>query len=216
MNSQPTRKELSHDRIVEAAARAIRQHGYAGVGVADVMKDAGLTHGGFYAHLASRDALLVEAIERAGRGSSSFIGHRIEALREAGASPFRALVESYLDDRLLKALDADPAEVVGFRYRGNGWPGFATAVLRDGTERKMSYHDSWGKVLSKHVQHRCKICADGTGIAADIIVLSVYAAAAARGGRFMAAGPLAVWRERVSGGALILVGGALSLVKRAA
>jgi coenzyme F420 hydrogenase subunit beta len=33
----------------------------------------------------------------------------------------------------------------------------------------MSYHDSWGKILSKHVQHRCKICADGTGTAADIV-----------------------------------------------
>lgn len=106
MNSTPTRKDLSHDRIVDAAARAIRRYGYAGVGVADVMKDAGLTHGGFYAHFASRDALLVEAIERAGHGSASLIGSRIDALREAGASPFRALVESYLDDRLLKALDA--------------------------------------------------------------------------------------------------------------
>ena len=45
--------------------------GYAGVGVADVMKEAGLTHGGFYAHFDSRDALLVEALERAGRESAS-------------------------------------------------------------------------------------------------------------------------------------------------
>jgi len=106
MDATPTRKELSHDRIVDAAARAIRRHGYAGVGVADVMKDAGLTHGGFYAHFASRDALLVEAIERAGRGSSSRIASRIDALQASGASPFRALVESYLDDGLLKAVEA--------------------------------------------------------------------------------------------------------------
>lgn len=52
-----------------------------------------------------------------------------------------------------------------------------------------------------------------TGILADIIVLSVYGAAAARGGRFMATGPLAVWRERLSGAALVVVGGALSLVR---
>ena len=55
-----------------------------------------------------------------------------------------------------------------------------------------------------------------TGIVADIIVLSAYAAVAARGGRFMARGPLAVWRERLSGATLVIVGGALSLVKRAA
>lgn len=55
-----------------------------------------------------------------------------------------------------------------------------------------------------------------TGITADIIVLSSYAAVAARGGKFMATGPLAVWRERISGATLVIVGGALSLVKRTA
>ena len=61
-----TRKEETHDRIVRAAARSIRRQGYAGVGVADVMKEAGLTHGGFYAHFGSRTALLAEATDRAG------------------------------------------------------------------------------------------------------------------------------------------------------
>src|SRR2546430_17174883 len=60
------RKEVTHDRIVEAAARAIRRSGYDGTGVADIMKDAGLTHGGFYAHFASREAMLAEAADRAG------------------------------------------------------------------------------------------------------------------------------------------------------
>ncbi len=55
-----------------------------------------------------------------------------------------------------------------------------------------------------------------TGIVADIIVLSTYAALAARGGKFMATGPLAVWRERISGATVVVVGGALSLVKRTA
>ena len=45
----PGRKEITHQRIVEAAARAIRRNGYAGAGVADIMQEAGLTHGGFYA-----------------------------------------------------------------------------------------------------------------------------------------------------------------------
>src|SRR3954467_9652441 len=56
-----TRKQETHERIVDVAARAIRRHGYVGVGVADLMKDAGLTHGGFYAHFDSRDALVIEA-----------------------------------------------------------------------------------------------------------------------------------------------------------
>jgi AcrR family transcriptional regulator len=62
----PTRKEETHDRIVAAASRAIRRSGYANTAVADVMKDAGLTHGGFYAHFESRDAMLAEAADRAG------------------------------------------------------------------------------------------------------------------------------------------------------
>src|SRR3954467_11622614 len=59
-------KEATHDRIVDAAARAIRRSGYDGTGVADIMKDAGLTHGGFYAHFPSREAILAEAAARAG------------------------------------------------------------------------------------------------------------------------------------------------------
>jgi AcrR family transcriptional regulator len=58
-------KEASHERIVAAAARAIRRSGYDGTGVADIMKEAGLTHGAFYAHFASREAMLAEAAERA-------------------------------------------------------------------------------------------------------------------------------------------------------
>jgi TetR/AcrR family transcriptional regulator, transcriptional repressor for nem operon len=62
----PSRKEVTHERIVDAAARAIRRSGYDGTAVADIMKDAGLTHGGFYAHFASREAMLAEAADRAG------------------------------------------------------------------------------------------------------------------------------------------------------
>jgi coenzyme F420 hydrogenase subunit beta len=75
---------------------------------------------------------------------------------------------------LLKALDAETGQVTGFRYRGMGWPGRATARLSDGSERSMSYHDSWGNILSRHVQHRCKICADSSGMAADIVCADAW------------------------------------------
>ncbi len=106
MNEPTDRKARSHERIVDAAARAIRQRGYAGVGVADVMKEAGLTHGGFYAHFPSRDALIVAALERAGRGSAESIRQRAERLTARGYSPFRVLVESYLHATLLSSPDA--------------------------------------------------------------------------------------------------------------
>src|SRR2546421_11550083 len=90
----PTRKEVTHDRIVEAAARAIRRSGYDGTGVSDIMKDAGLTHGGFYAHFASREAMLAEAADRAGRESVEMM-ERIAAIAPPKGA-LRAMMEAYL------------------------------------------------------------------------------------------------------------------------
>ena len=106
MPAQPTRREATHDRIVEVAARTLRRNGYAGVGVADVMKQAGLTHGGFYAHFESRDALLAEAIERAGRDSAATMAQRVDASRARGESALRAVVEGYLSDAHLSGAES--------------------------------------------------------------------------------------------------------------
>jgi AcrR family transcriptional regulator len=100
-----SRKQETHERIVDVAARAIRRHGYAGVGVADVMKEAGLTHGGFYAHFDSRDALLVEALERAGRESGEAVRRAVERGTAKGVSAFRAFVEGYLANEHLVSLE---------------------------------------------------------------------------------------------------------------
>jgi len=100
-----SRKQETHERILDVAARAIRRHGYAGVGVADVMKEAGLTHGGFYAHFESRDALLVEALERAGRESAERVARALERRTAKGVSPFRALVETYLAEEHLVSVE---------------------------------------------------------------------------------------------------------------
>lgn len=77
-------------------------------------------------------------------------------------------------EAVLTALGTSPKDVSAFRYRGNGWPGRATATLKDGSERSMTYHESWGGILSSRVQHRCKICADGTGTAADIVCADAW------------------------------------------
>jgi len=98
-------KEETHERIVQAAARAIRRHGYAGVGVADVMKEAGLTHGGFYAHFKSREELIVEALARAGSDSGANIARAAEARRARGVSAFRAFVDSYLSEAHLASME---------------------------------------------------------------------------------------------------------------
>jgi TetR/AcrR family transcriptional regulator, transcriptional repressor for nem operon len=89
-----SRKEISHQRILEAAARAIRRSGYTGTGVADIMKEAGLTHGGFYAHFESREAMLAEAADRAGAQSVATLERFVAQVPPKEA--FRALVTAYL------------------------------------------------------------------------------------------------------------------------
>lgn len=58
-------KERTREQIVETAARAFREEGVSGVGIGELMGRAGLTHGGFYAHFPSKDALVAEACGRA-------------------------------------------------------------------------------------------------------------------------------------------------------
>jgi TetR/AcrR family transcriptional repressor of nem operon len=58
-------KQETHARIVKKASVRLREKGAHGIGVADLMKEAGLTHGGFYAHFDSREALVIEAFAHA-------------------------------------------------------------------------------------------------------------------------------------------------------
>lgn len=99
------RKEETHQRIVDAAAHAIRRRGYAGVSVAEVMRSAGFTHGGFYAHFDSRDTLLVEALDCASRDIAVEAARLTCQRAGTGVSDFRCLVEAYLADQYLGALE---------------------------------------------------------------------------------------------------------------
>src|SRR5216110_3521471 len=96
-------KEATHDRIVEAAARAIRRSGYNGTGVADIMKNAGLTHGGFYAHFPSREAMLAEAADRAGAEAVA------ASARIAAAVPpqqaLQAMMRAYLSKEHIEGVE---------------------------------------------------------------------------------------------------------------
>ena len=98
-----SRKETTHERIVEVASRAIRRSGYSGTGVADIMKEAGLTHGGFYAHFASRDALLAEAGDRAGSDSVA-LASRLAAAAPPGQS-VQAIMKAYLSPEHIAAVE---------------------------------------------------------------------------------------------------------------
>jgi TetR/AcrR family transcriptional repressor of nem operon len=93
------KKALSRERILGAASIAVRRSGFHGVGVADVMNDAGLTHGGFYSHFASREALLAEAVIHASREIGEDLMVRVETSAKSGESKFSAFVGIYLADR---------------------------------------------------------------------------------------------------------------------
>jgi TetR/AcrR family transcriptional repressor of nem operon len=104
MKRPPSRSKVAtHERIVDVAARAIRRSGYQGTGVADIMKAAGLTHGGFYAHFSSRDALLAEAADRAG-GESVQLLQRLGA-GASGPQALRSMIEGYLSKDHLESVE---------------------------------------------------------------------------------------------------------------
>lgn len=71
-------------------------------------------------------------------------------------------------DKLLKELGCDREECKSVVYRGNGWPGFATATDINSNEYKMDYDSSWGKILGRDIMPACRFCIDGIGEAADI------------------------------------------------
>ena len=66
MNAKVEQKERSHESILQSAARLVRKKGISGAGVAEVMKGAALTVGGFYAHFSSKDELVDETLRRTG------------------------------------------------------------------------------------------------------------------------------------------------------
>jgi TetR/AcrR family transcriptional repressor of nem operon len=86
----------SRERIVEAASRLFRERGFDGVGVAELMGEAGLTHGGFYGHFPSKVALMAETCERALAGS---VAKWEGVFARAGEGALPILVKSYLSTR---------------------------------------------------------------------------------------------------------------------
>ena len=93
MGTSQAAKAASHDRILDIAAARIRRDGIGGLAVAELMKEAGLTHGGFYRHFGSREQLVAEAAQRALSQGSEWT---IAAGQLGGQRGFTALVDGYL------------------------------------------------------------------------------------------------------------------------
>jgi TetR/AcrR family transcriptional repressor of nem operon len=135
-----SRKEATHERIVETAARAIRRSGYAGAGVAEIMKEAGLTHGGFYAHFESREGMLAEAADRAGADTVATM------TRVADSAPpdqaLQAIIRAYLSKAHVEAVETGCAVAA----LGSEMPRQAPRVRRAATRRIKEMID----LISRH------------------------------------------------------------------
>jgi TetR/AcrR family transcriptional regulator, transcriptional repressor for nem operon len=131
-------KAASHDRILDIAAARIRRDGIDGLAVAELMKEAGLTHGGFYRHFDSREQLVAEAAQRALSQGSAWT---IAAGQLGGPRGYAKLVDGYLN-----AWHRDHPE------SGCGVAGIASDVARaDG---------SAGATYSHQVQKTLAVLAD--------------------------------------------------------
>lgn len=70
--------------------------------------------------------------------------------------------------KLLSHLGCDNNTVESLRYRGDGWPGYTTAVTKDHQQHRTDYATAWGKILGRDIMKMCRFCLDGIGESADI------------------------------------------------
>jgi len=134
-------KAASHDRILDIAAARIRRDGIGSLAVAELMKEAGLTHGGFYRHFDSREQLVAEAAQRALTQGSAWT---IASGKLGGQRGYTALVDGYLS-----AWHRDHPEA------GCGVAGVAADAARAGGPARGSY--------TRQVKECLAVIADLTG-----------------------------------------------------
>lgn len=94
MRYQPGHRAEIHQKIVKDASRRLRAEGLAGAAVSVVMRDAGLTHGGFYKHFGSKDELVLESLREAFAELAEFLA-RVAEQSEPGTA-WKAIVKAYL------------------------------------------------------------------------------------------------------------------------
>ena len=94
MRYRPEHKAEVHQKIVKDASHRVRAEGLSGAAVAAVMRDTGLTHGGFYKHFGSKDELIMESLRESFRDIADKLVRVAEQSRSE--APWKAIVKSYL------------------------------------------------------------------------------------------------------------------------
>jgi TetR/AcrR family transcriptional repressor of nem operon len=125
--------EQNRERVIDTAARLFRERGIDGIGVADLMKAAGMTHGGFYRQFKSKDDLVVQAVRRAFDQTSADIASRLSASSE----PFQTLVRHYVSDYHRD----DPGQ-------GCSLASLATDAARHGDP---VLHEAFGRIVGSYI-----------------------------------------------------------------
>ena len=134
MRYQPGHKAEIHKKIVKDASRRIRSEGLTGSAVSSVMRDAGLTHGGFYKHFSSKDALLLESL---GEAFQEIADRLVRAAEESRSEePWKAMRKTYLSLEYCDHVD-----------RGCPLPTLAPELAR--ANKKMR-----GKILTQLVRYK--------------------------------------------------------------
>ncbi|MGY3614693.1 TetR/AcrR family transcriptional regulator [Bradyrhizobium sp. USDA 10063] len=119
-------KAETHDRIVKQASVRLRERGAHGIGVADLMKEVGLTHGGFYAHFDSREALVIEAFNYAmDRGNERW-------RKIAEDTPPEKRLATIIDSYLTPAHRDDPG-------RGCAVPSLGAEIARESPKTRKAF-----------------------------------------------------------------------------
>jgi TetR/AcrR family transcriptional repressor of nem operon len=98
MRYRPEHKVETHQKIVKDASRRVRTEGITGAAVSAVMRDAGLTHGGFYKHFGSKDELLMESLSEAFQETADRLAHVAE--QSPPETAWKAIVKAYLSPEL--------------------------------------------------------------------------------------------------------------------
>ena len=166
MRYQAGHKEETRKRILEAAGREFKARGFAGAGVQSIMKAAGLTHGGFYAHFRNKEALFGEAVLAALYAMREHHERWTEGLE--GADWLRAFLAGYLDRR-----HAEQAE------SGCPAPALVSELGRVGEGPRREFEkglDEWATSLADHLTTASLPASEADGDPRDDAALGVIAA----------------------------------------
>lgn len=147
MKVSKARSAENRQGILDAAARLYREHGLSGVGVADITRDAGLTHGGLYRHFENKDALVREACARAFDWSMTPLDS-MSAFTSCGAEALAQRVSSYLSPQHRD-------------HPGEGCP--AAALAADVARADSDLSEVFAQGIERNIERFARVIEDSEG-----------------------------------------------------